>query len=439
MRSADKIKRFFKDAELHIHPDSDERVFEDVLGAQRKTTENAPAVPDNVWRITMKNPLAKLAVAAVLAIVCVTGISLWMGTQSGIALADVLSRIEQVSAYMYQMSMTVAGEIVPGRPVNHEMTATALISQEHGVKMTMETVDPNSGETIPQEMYMLPQKKSMILIMPGHKKYSQVEIDDTMIERMQKQNNDPRAMIKQILECEYKSLGKSTIDGVEVEGFQTTDPSYQAGAFGQVDVKLWVGLDTWLPVRSEIDMWVGDNMHMQGVIFDFQWDVPVDAAEFEPVIPEDYRTLAGGPIKMPPINEENAIQGLKLFAELTGQYPEKLGLMDLMAQMGKLQDSGTPAGEQLREEFKGLDPEERARKILDTMMPIQSLGAFHMLLVQDKKEPAYYGSIVTPEDADQVLLRWKVAENEYRVIFGDLHAETVTAEVLVEYEKALPE
>ena len=37
-----------------------------------------------------------------------------------------------------------------------------------------------------------------------------------------------------------------------------------------------------------------------------------------------------------------------------------------------------------------------------------------------------------------VLLRWKTAENEYRVIFADLHAETVNAETLAKLEAALP-
>jgi hypothetical protein len=61
-----------------------------------------------------------------------------------------------------------------------------------------------------------------------------------------------------------------------------------------------------------------------------------------------------------------------------------------------------------------------------------------MMLVQDKKEPAYYGESVTPADTDKVLLRWKTLDNGYRVIFGDLHADTVTPEKLAELEKALP-
>jgi hypothetical protein len=61
-----------------------------------------------------------------------------------------------------------------------------------------------------------------------------------------------------------------------------------------------------------------------------------------------------------------------------------------------------------------------------------------MMLVQEKKGPVYYGESVTPADADKMLLRWKVSDSEYRVIFGDLHAETVTPAKLAELEANLP-
>jgi hypothetical protein len=38
-------------------------------------------------------------------------------------------------------------------------------------------------------------------------------------------------------------------------------------------------------------------------------------------------------------------------------------------------------------------------------------------LVTNKKDPAYYGKTVIPKDADKVLLRWKLSDSEYRVIF----------------------
>jgi hypothetical protein len=61
---------------------------------------------------------------------------------------------------------------------------------------------------------------------------------------------------------------------------------------------------------------------------------------------------------------------------------------------------------------------------------------------QSDQEPAVAGSVEAVElaskDTGRVLLPWKVSESEYRVVFGDLHAETVTAEKLAELEAALP-
>ncbi len=97
MKSADKIKQYFKKAELGINQDADEQVFADVLRARQKTTENEPAVPVNLWRIIMKSPLTKLAVAAVLLIACVTGVFIFNRT-SGVAWA-IEQSIEALSKY----------------------------------------------------------------------------------------------------------------------------------------------------------------------------------------------------------------------------------------------------------------------------------------------------------------------------------------------------
>ncbi|HUT46433.1 MAG TPA: hypothetical protein VMX36_09110 [Sedimentisphaerales bacterium] len=96
MKSADKIKQYFKKAELGIHPETDEQVFADVLQARQKFRENVPAVPDNIWRIIMKNPMTKI-VAAVLVVACLIGVFMFYGT-SGVAWA-IEQSIEAVSQY----------------------------------------------------------------------------------------------------------------------------------------------------------------------------------------------------------------------------------------------------------------------------------------------------------------------------------------------------
>ncbi len=52
------------------------------------------------------------------------------------------------------------------------------------------------------------------------------------------------------------------------------------------------------------------------------------------------------------------------------------------------------------------------------------------LAAVDEKRPAYHGKTVGPKDKDKVLLRWKLDDGRYEVIFGDLHSETMTAERL---------
>ena len=438
---------------IRFRPDekADERILAAAEAALSKKTF-PDTKPEKVRITIMRNPMIRIAVAAVVVIACLIGLSLWRSTGSGIALADVLARIEKVSAYMYRINSTVTGQMVGDKPINRETHATMLASQEYGMKMSMETLDPNSGRSSLQEWYMLRQNKAVIILVPDEKKYVRMDYNETLIERQQKQNNDPRAMVEQILKCNYTSLGKSTIDGVEVEGFQTTDPNFLGGVLGEVDVKMWVDVKTQLPVQSDMDLQMSNQMHIHIVTYDFQWDVPVDAAEFEPVIPDDYTTLPGGPIKMPAINEESTVLGLRLCAELSGRYPEKLDLPSVMSVMTQIKDPNSLdlammqakdpnslALTRLREQYKGLTQEERTRQVIETMKPIFGLGSFYTLLVNDKKDPAYYGKVVTPQDADKVLLRWKISDNEYRVIFGDLHTETVTTDALAELEKVLPE
>jgi hypothetical protein len=91
----------------------------------------------------------------------------------------------------------------------------------------------------------------------------------------------------------------------------------------------------------------------------------------------------------------------------------------------------------LKEEMKGLTDEQIKNKLVDFLMPIRGLDKFYMTLQWYKKDRAYYGKLVTPKDADKVLMRWKVSDKEYRVIFGDLHTQTVTAEALAKLEKNL--
>ncbi len=230
------------------------------------------------------------------------------------------------------------------------------------------------------------------------------------------------------------------MDGMEVAGFRTTDPNLWEGKNPRVDFKLWVDVKTLLPVRSDVLASVevdkrGDRLSSHFVIHAFQWDVSTDAAEFEPPpVPEGYLVLDNPPGQ---VNEETAIEGLKRCVELFDCYLASITGVGIQDGPALFEKSETPAALRLKEEMKGLSKQEKGIRLIRAGIPILSSYSFYYELVQNKKDPAYYGKTVTPKDADKVLLRWKLSDKEYRVIFGDLHAETVSSERLAELEKAL--
>jgi hypothetical protein len=53
-------------------------------------------------------------------------------------------------------------------------------------------------------------------------------------------------------------------------------------------------------------------------------------------------------------------------------------------------------------------------------------------------DAAYYGKTVGPKDTHKVLFRWKLDDGRYRVLYGDLRFETITADRLRTLEAASP-
>jgi outer membrane lipoprotein-sorting protein len=398
--------------------------------------------PLNIRNIIMKSPITKLAAAAVIIIAVIVGINHFIGpvNVTSVALADVLERIEQAQAFMYKMNMRITvsmGENMPA--IDQDMEMTTIISKDFGIKTETITVDGNTGEKSTHTVYVIPHEGIVVTLIPDKKKYMQMEFDDDWLAKMKQENNDPRDIIKRMMGTEYTKLGRSVVDGVEVDGFQTTDPTVIGGVAENVTLTLWIDAESWLPVRSEIEFKKGDQMQAHCVVSEFNWDLPVTADDFKPVIPDDFEPMATG-MQMPKISEEGLIEGLRLFAELLGSYPKKLSMMEL-AQETMAFMTNRDVLEKIAEKIpqaRELDKDELMMKVMQITKPLQSPAFFYMMLVQDKKEPAYYGQSVTPDDADAVLMRWKVSDNEYRVIFGDLHAETVTPNKLAELEAALP-
>lgn len=484
MSSAYKLRQLFNDAAVRTNAASDDAVFERIRTTYTRTVErNRPQRPPRAWRSIMKRPATRLAIAAVILIACAIGLSLWKTTGSGIALANVLAQVQQTTAYMFQTTVTITGRDPIGEDMNETVEGTTLISQDYGMKMVMDSVDPNGEKSKRMETYMLLKEKTLVTLMHDSKLCMRAELSEAMIEGTRREHWDLSTTLKQILDCTCDSLGRSTIDGVEVEGFHTTDPNSLRGITDRTDMKVWINIKTQLPVRLEMD---GElfGMRTRVLIHNIHWDYPVDANTFRPVIPLDYVNLGElaesetideeGDIAGPnPLdrNEERAILGLKMYADLIGRYPETLdpntfdSFYDIVMKddpIRKRMQEDEEVAQAVRQLAiaKELTPEERTKRMNEVIikkheqlkkeMGMDPGGTqakvelftrtvwFYEELTEENKDPAYFGDVVTPEDVDKVLMRWKVSDNQYRVIFGSLHAETVDAATLAELEKDPP-
>jgi len=111
----------------------------------------------------MKSPFAKLAAAAAVVIVCATGLSLWKTTGAGIALADVLARVEQIKALRYNLTVTMtypeSDPNIAGPDLQFIYTTWA--ADEYGWKEIGRYADPN-GDGIDIPGTLLPAAEEAI-------------------------------------------------------------------------------------------------------------------------------------------------------------------------------------------------------------------------------------------------------------------------------------
>jgi len=392
----------------------------------------------------MRTKLIQISAAAVIILVAVLGIQLFRGTGQAVTLAAVYEKMMLVNAFMYKGSSVVTDNKQQGMLSGEtKMESTVIISKDYGMKSESLGFNANTSRKIHQQIYILPQEKNLYWILPEQKQYMAIEFNHDLLERWSQKIDDPRDIIKKIMTCDYVRLGRKFLDDIEVEGFETTDPRFGTGEFElkfeKLRIVLWVDIKTQLPVRVEKNIVINEQMKIDSISENFKWDLLVDAREFEPVIPEDYKNVLPDGMKMPSFSEEEAVEGLKFYLEITGKYPKQLSAY-LSQELTTMQDSDNPteAALRLKDAMKQISEEGNAQKAMEMMKPIHSLAGFYMMLVQDKKEPVYYGDVVGPADANKVLLRWKTGDNEYRVIYGNLTAESVSADRLAELESQIP-
>jgi outer membrane lipoprotein-sorting protein len=396
----------------------DKKVLKNALAAYEKSnnTELANLQP-NIWRIIMKTRIIKIAAAAVIIIAVILGLNIIGGPDmAGVAWGAMVEKIESVENVVFHLTANVKMQGLP-QGQTPKTTSIGYYSSEHGSR-----VESYIDDKLSFTMYLNPKENIFVSVMADQKKFMKVTDKSPDELKQISEKDDPRVMVRHMMSTEYEQLGRDKINGIDVEGIECTGPGVMGGMFEDATARLWVEIGTDFPVRIEIEGIVaGGQMEMSMVIDDFQWNVELDPALFVPDIPSDYTSQE----MKTEANEGTAINALSLFAELTdGRYPDNLALLTLMKEIT----------EELTKKY-GIKIIEKQDEYTSTLTDILPAGGFYAQLAGAEKEAVYYGDSVTADNPEAVLLRWKVSDGVYRVVFGDLSAGNFSAEELAELEK----
>lgn len=382
-----------------------------------------------MWRTIMKSRITRLAAAAVIVLAAILALNYFDET-SGVAWAEVVQRLENIKTVSYKITADIKG--MQGTPEGYttHTTQDVLVSYEQGaVRIDSALQLPNGMRK--SQTFILFEDSVVFTVIPDQKKYFKVTISDEQMQKMGEENGDPVTVLKALLEHKYTELGRKTIDGVPAWGIEVSDPklstkmgSFISGAmFDQTTVQLWVDQKHELPIRIYATGSSKDGRASMEMTYDnFQWDVKIDPARLKPQIPEDYELVAQAKWEAGKEGQE-IIEVLRLFVEFAdGKYPASLKTVTVVNALA-------PA---LKQKLSAKPDKE----LITRLMKVDMVGLMYTTLEREGKDPAYYGDKVSAASPQAVLFRWKINDNTYRVVFGDLRTQDVPADKLTQLEAA---
>ncbi|MCE5184575.1 MAG: hypothetical protein LLF76_00420 [Planctomycetaceae bacterium] len=408
-------------------------ILEQAVEALRRQTERMQGPSEDLIRQTLERieqqtrtnpfvegilkmkPLSRFAAAAMI-IIGISMLFLFNSSRQGIAMADVYDKVLRAETIKYRTKTFIPAESAPREEI-------LWLSKRYGIKR-----ESYINNELSHIEYTLPRQKRMISVLLKEKQYIEIKADEEQYSIIDRFMPDPRELVQRMIDGKHKSLGKSDIDGVDVEGFESNDPKISGSE--TILLRIWVDIRTLYPVRIEKEDSILDENSAENkritihtVSYDFQWNVNMDESTFTPFIPSDF--ILHDTIQLFKFDEKAAIGGLRKFAELTGHFPTIMGLNEFIEEVNNtIKNSVDPNS------LANMSSQDRR----ELTAPFDSLLMFYGQLHAEKKDPVYYGDRVSPENADAVLLRWKLDNGKYKVIFGDLSSVEMEYEDMVKIE-----
>ncbi|OHB61835.1 MAG: hypothetical protein A2Y76_07370 [Planctomycetes bacterium RBG_13_60_9] len=345
-------------------------------------------------RIIMSNRMTKWAVAAVVALAVIGGLSLFTGNGSGKLYANVVETLHNARTLTYSMVTRTGLESM-------ETMRTDLAFKEPS---HLRVSQPDGHITV---LDYTPGKAKVIGLVPATKIYFAFELSNIP----DSAGKDPWAAVEHLRALPAhadEALGSSRIDGRTLEGFRASE--------GDTTTTVWIDPKTGNLIRVEIEYAKTPGMNM--ILTDFAVDVDLDDALFSLTPPQGYH-LAQAAVDASTVTENDFIELLRMWSgwTLDGTFPPTVQRPDFfrvaiqMGKEGKLKGPDAPGYE------------DRQQQIILRAMTFMGIVAGDTWRYAGQNVP--FGDPATP-------IFWYQPQGSptWRVIYADLHVADAAAEDL---------
>ena len=256
--------------------------LDELAEIKAKSKQSKPASGPDIWRIIMKHKLTKLAAAAVIMIAAIVGLNIIGGLGiASVALADVAREIEQIKNCVFKKTTKMSSEDNGTNSFDSLVYYTEAAVRE----------DLYDDQKIAHQVYVTFSERILVGVDHKTKVFRKMDLTDEDLEKLSPVS--PKNIVNLILgKGKYKELGRKTVDGVLSEGFEFSDKramlSMDKEKIENVVTRLWVDVNTNLPVRVEVNCVLNNDSKVNVVMCDPKWDVELEPDFFEPKIPVDY-------------------------------------------------------------------------------------------------------------------------------------------------------
>lgn len=278
MKTLEDTEQELRDASLRTTPELDDRILANAglaLDAALSGSRARKSTAAAWWTGASRSRPVQFAAAAAILIALLFITEFGIVLQTGVAWAEVPDRMARVDRYMFRL--TTHG---------NNLSMAYFASSTLGTRW-----DLYRDDRLATSIIVPARTDSGIAINHGERTWSRIDSAGAPAGGISPVR-DPEAWVRRFLDRDRTAIGRSTIDGVEVEGVEVIDPPTQFGPGGEDGPRmrgrgrLWVSVESGLPVRIEL-LPEGDPEATTWTL-DFRWGTQVDASTFEATVPDGF-------------------------------------------------------------------------------------------------------------------------------------------------------